>query len=559
LSKSIVDIKNVGDINGEFNIPAYQRGYRWGEKDVTRLLDDINRCAEEKNYCLQPIIVKKVRDNRYSVIDGQQRLTTLYIIYRCLSEEEPKFSILYETREKSEVFLKNIKEKASSSDESESNIDFWYMAQAYNTVLSWVKEREDNVIKTRLAKNIKVIWYEVEEHEDEIALFSRINKGKIPLTNAELVKALFLNVSNNRNGIPIERQREIALLWDDMERNLNNDLFWYFLTKEKYQTRIDLILSLKATDEVDKNDEYATFNYFKNLSEKEGLERAWSSIYSTFLMLREWYENNDFYHWIGYLIVTGDSRELNKICKVTENKKKNEIEKVLKDRIRERINNNGAVRTVEDLKTLGYDSDYKQIMNILLLFNVETIRLKKQNSFKFPFDRYKVDKNGRTVKWSLEHIHAQQSQELEDPKEWKEWLGLHFEYVMNRPSLISRIRDAMEKEMTREEYRELKDEILELLSGGEKVKDIHSIYNLALLSGEINSALNNSVFAVKRDKIIGSINKGEYVPYCTELVFLKYYTPSLNNQLHAWTEKDREAYKKELDKLVGPYLLGDVK
>jgi len=75
-----------------FFIPSYQRGYRWGEQQVSELLKDIVEFVKDKNkengfYCLQPVVVKEHtwQDNTnilqgYSVIDGQQRLTTLVTI-----------------------------------------------------------------------------------------------------------------------------------------------------------------------------------------------------------------------------------------------------------------------------------------------------------------------------------------------------------------------------------------------------------------------------------------------------------------------------------------------
>lgn len=88
--------KYVAEISGDFFIPSYQRGYRWTETEVDRLLEDVygiiqNKIENERNkrnnrptqYCLQPIVVKRT-DNGYDVIDGQQRLTTLYLIYKYL-------------------------------------------------------------------------------------------------------------------------------------------------------------------------------------------------------------------------------------------------------------------------------------------------------------------------------------------------------------------------------------------------------------------------------------------------------------------------------------------
>lgn len=76
----ILETKFVADIRGSFYIPSYQRGYRWSETEVVRLLDDIYQNGK-KNYCLQPVVVRK-KEDRYELIDGQQRLTTLYLIYK---------------------------------------------------------------------------------------------------------------------------------------------------------------------------------------------------------------------------------------------------------------------------------------------------------------------------------------------------------------------------------------------------------------------------------------------------------------------------------------------
>ena len=98
-----LQIKHVADLlTKNFNIPKYQRGYRWEKKHVTALLDDILLFATQsdqdksvgKFYCIQPLAVVKNKtlsvENKnecvYDVIDGQQRLTTLYLILTYLQE-----------------------------------------------------------------------------------------------------------------------------------------------------------------------------------------------------------------------------------------------------------------------------------------------------------------------------------------------------------------------------------------------------------------------------------------------------------------------------------------
>lgn len=98
---SNIELKTIKDIIGmKFFIPSYQRGYRWTEQQVNDLLNDINEfnpeivksSGEESWYCLQPLVVRKMEEHDkrllseeekkdwYEVIDGQQRLTTIYIL-----------------------------------------------------------------------------------------------------------------------------------------------------------------------------------------------------------------------------------------------------------------------------------------------------------------------------------------------------------------------------------------------------------------------------------------------------------------------------------------------
>ena len=90
--------KIIGKIEGDFTIEAYQRGYRWGEDEVKHLLEDINEIPDGQKYCLQPVVVKNVND-KYELIDGQQRMTTLYLIMKYLNDYvDINYSIEYTTR-----------------------------------------------------------------------------------------------------------------------------------------------------------------------------------------------------------------------------------------------------------------------------------------------------------------------------------------------------------------------------------------------------------------------------------------------------------------------------
>ena len=136
--------KLVGNIEGEFYVPAYQRGYRWKE-EVKMLLNDIHEIGEGKNYSLQPIVVRKIGEKRIELIDGQQRLTTLYIILKYIKEFLPKsqikFSIDYQTRTNSRLFLESIDFK--NIDIETNIIDEYFFNEATKTIIEWFGKQDD--------------------------------------------------------------------------------------------------------------------------------------------------------------------------------------------------------------------------------------------------------------------------------------------------------------------------------------------------------------------------------------------------------------------------------
>lgn len=567
-----LNTKFVGDITGRFFVPSYQRGYRWSSVEVLRLLNDILELdtkkyfgKEERIYCLQPVVVRKKEDS-YELIDGQQRLTTIYLIYKYLSSilpgicEGPTFSLSYETRDKSEAFLREL-----DLSRREENIDFWFMANAYETIENWFKEDAKRTrgihIFQYFAENVKVIWYEVGADEDAISLFTRLNIGRIPLTSSELVKAMFLSGSVGEDETVSERERsrrqdEISLQWDNMEKELHNDSLWYFLTNRtgtKYQTRIDLVLDLIAGKRPEDRESYYTFFMLEEKGRKEGLRKLWEDITLTFLNLKSWYEDHELYHKIGYLIAS-DSETLLDLYQRAENKTKAGFRAELDELITESIKIKG------DYAALRYDTaqGYRNISKLLLLFNVESVRQSADQTQRFPFDKFKSN-NGKNVMWSLEHIHAQNSEALRKQEQWKEWLELHLASIKavcsDQEELIKEMQLAIDNEkLLGEDFNALQEKVRGKLSADGGADDIHSISNLALLNTANNAALNNSTFDVKRNAIIRMDKNGEYIPFCTKMVFLKYYTPSEENQLHFWGHVDRVAYVKEINRVLDSYL-----
>ena len=140
------ELKIITNPNTEFFIPSYQRGYRWDSTQVTDLLDDLFEFMKSGTgkYCLQPVVVKKKSDNDkvWEVIDGQQRLTTIYIILsrlrKSITSIKP-YKIEYQTRQESKKFLEEL-----TAIEDNSNIDFYHISNAYKVVDDWIEDKIEN-------------------------------------------------------------------------------------------------------------------------------------------------------------------------------------------------------------------------------------------------------------------------------------------------------------------------------------------------------------------------------------------------------------------------------
>ena len=561
--------KGVLEIKGNFFVPDYQRGYRWGKNEVKQLLGDIYENGL-KSYYLQPIVVKPIKGEDFELIDGQQRLTTLYLLLNYLeksfsgeSKTSRKYEITYETRKETHSYLTDL-----DPNKKENNIDFFFIYNAYRTIKEWFKDDRSTINKFYfyLTEYVKIIWYEPEDNVSGVELFTRLNIGRIPLTNSELVRALFLS---RNSDLTQAEQLEIAAEWDSIEKELHQPSFWAFLTNyqpEDYPNRIDLLFDLMADGK--SRDKYATFFYFNNkIKEKERKQDLWKDIVAYFARLKEWYGNREIFHKVGFLVAVGNKdKALINLLNNTEGKKKDEVSLYLDSQIEKVM---GEV----SLGELTYQS--KNTHQVLLLFNILSVMNVKDESLRFPFDKYKSND------WSLEHIHAQNAESLNTTEKRKEWLSIHKEVLQSmveRENLenaikekgqqkstikaqIKELRDllnAIEKmeqqnSIVKAQFDELQKEVFEQLSKETEGDYLDSLANMALLNIGNNAALNNSVFEVKRRKIIEMDKAGAYIPYCTRMVFFKYYTSTPSN-LYFWGADDREAYIKAIEETLKPYL-----
>ena len=261
------------------------------------------------------------------------------------------------------------------------------------------------------------------------------------------------------------------------------------------------------------------------------------------------------YHKIGFLIAAR-ALTLRSIFHLSDNVTKTEFRRKLDDEIRKSID------CKQNYAELSYEkkAEYDKISCLLLLFNVESIRKSEGQSQRFPFDKYKYGKYGKVI-WSLEHIHAQQSEGFKTEEVWKEWVRLHIPSIQsinvdgNLTELTEKMKSAENSNtLSRNAFEEIQKSVTEALSEKGNSDSLHSISNLALLNTRDNAALNNSTFDVKRNEIIKKYSEGAFFPFCTLMVFMKAYTPSEKNQLHFWGHADRVAYINRINCILKEYL-----
>ena len=620
-----IELKSINELLGmNFYIPAYQRGYRWNIQQVKDLLEDIQEFIDKKKegfYCIQPLVVRRsipdtkinefktgldqirntvsekqlveetekliTKNTQWEVIDGQQRLTTIYIMLHTLDVKN-QYEIEYQTRPDSKSFLDNI-----DKTKKEENIDYFHIAGAKNTIEDWLKEKgEQDKIKflETLLHDVQFIWYESVD-EDPIKVFTRLNIGKISLTNAELIKALFLNKSNFGGSYQRVRlqQNEIAIEWDQIEYTLQSDEFWLFLHKANYDkpTRIDFIFDiicekniLKLTDEQRKNlgsDDYRTFRYFYKwfkLQENLNIADCWKEVKKIFQTIQEWYNDIKLYHYIGFLIEQGTA-----ISSILDkwNEPNNTIEKFISEYLFKEIKNKIAFSIDLDKQYEVNGCPKTQCRPLLLLHNIQTVINQNQTLvekekyklavfYKFPFHLFKKEV------WNVEHIDSNTENGLENDKVQKEWLsscliaGVDIE-------IEGKIRNFLNNK-TDDNQNNFEELRLAILSTENKNKlentDKNKLWNFTLLDESTNKSYGNAIFSAKRRVILGkdqgkkiivnehfeimeSESASAFIPPCTKNIFLKYYNPITNN-LREWDKTDAEAYLKNINDTLKIFL-----
>lgn len=634
-------------------IPSYQRGYRWTEKQVGDLLRDLlcfandfaNEGKEKKQeqfYCLQPVIARPITDEEklksifeteyndsimehgvWEIIDGQQRLTTIFLLYKYLldqkgwdaetlkEEEDGKelYHICYATREGSSKYLEELSMKTfrdSNEDDIVENVDFFHMANAFKYIGEWIKTEGKNInvryqlggsldnIRTSFFKllngmsdtkggSVQVLWYEIAETKEKnnIKEFQKINTGKIRLTDAELIKGLFLLKKNFTSGDKYIKQSELALEWEFIENTLHANNFWYFLQKKSIDmpNRIDLLFNLiykkniikevpedewdnkiKEIDELlsdTRQSEIFRF-YYNRFEGKMGEElqhevaSAWNEVMELFRTLDDWFCSPATYNFIGLLSQCGED-----LCRLVlhfeympETSYRVDFENYLKQRISHHLR--GAKIDKERKAILNTYKEHDTIYKLLLTLNIHLLNEQNQklesesDVYKFPFDVLS------TQNWDIEHVDSFHTNNLKRDKDKEDWIKTAMDdrlgYLKDEEKGL--IQQKLEENALDDAINILKKNAQEV-EADEEIKN--TIGNLTLLDAATNRSYGNSLFCTKRRIIIERIKQGVFVPVATQYIFAKFFDPKGTNR-SLWTRDDMEAYHKYIYDVLITYI-----
>ena len=575
---SSLNKRTVGELfERQYEIPDYQRGYRWRKEDVQYLIDDITEyyksnkshnskvddiaeyskssesCNSSEGYFLNVLVVQKNGD-KYDIVDGQQRLTTIAILMNMLKSD--------------------FNEKSDLLEKDRNSVDKSFIEEARNADIS--------NLDINMLNNCWFFEYELDSNENAAEVFERINTGKIPLSSSELLKAYL--VTKGSDNI---KKKTIALRWQRMETLLQDDDFYYFICphheRRRYQaTRMDYILELYSIIEKEiawDKDPSAYSAFFEEKYEKNSiflfekikdcldLNNLENFVFS-FIYL-DCYMNVEKHNLIGYLLYRKNRDTefyvFNYMC--SSDFKGNW----------DKYNFVSWAKEILDKKAL--DSLQKDIDDIhihrLLLLSM-LIRYTLEN-LPFDFVRYASTPNG----WDIEHIHARNQEDytitsvndmLEEigyfrfiNGEVKAFVKEKLQYLGEDETNFGDFAKAI-SELWKVDYRDpkqlcllylvtlinkaaentsiLKSEELDLyiIDPPEDPKWIDSIGNLVLLPAGVNRSFGNFIYPLKCEVIKEVLERDTfYIPFCVDEKYDK-----VNGE---WNGESAKNYLAELKNL----------
>lgn len=594
-----------------FLIKPYQRGFRWDAHDnVKKLIDDLFAYAEEKStlfektrinylqdfteeefdfYCLQTLTVKNTQDETvWEVIDGQQRLTCIFLIYMVLSSfcglVNTPYEIIYQrereefslsktinkyfgelsnreiqprdilqnedlTKEERTEWFKNLISDIEALFEGESynngsyRIDSYYVKSAMIEIIKFISEGKDQkqvvTLLECIKRNVYFLWYVVPDDSELSSedVFLKINSGAIPLTNAELVKSLVLRSDN-------QDVKQKSHRWEEIERGLSENELWSFVAGNfSSDTRIDLFLDVYARKNsedqnsyngLSTNNPYALFDWYNEYSkvQKNFAVDILVGIQDIYDRTMEWYNDVEIYHYIGLLTVY---QKLG--LKFDDKTYKNQQEMLMFLLI--------EAETVASKADFIYGLKRKILACLVFGLKKEQIPgkivylVEESDVYNNDFLNYNDDKRRvEAILWLLNIYETIESVDNKIEYEKKKFKYKNsicrrfpFSEALSGNWSLEHIFPQHPDDDNKEELKKY-EIVIRGLDEKKRLKEdeVHSIKNLALLNKNLNTSLQNEMLNIKRSRLITEIGKGAFVPCATVNAFMLYYNIIVNDE-----------------------------
>ena len=575
-----------------FIIPAYQRGFKWSSSgsnsQIALLMSDIYSAFESgrERYYLQ-FLTLKMKENSLEVIDGQQRLTALSILFCILNhlrkrQHEENFvveKLKYQVRQNfiDKFIYKNIDlvletkgwEEFIGNNANYNNQDVYFLYQAAIAISEFLKmyvsEYKYSNFYSYLCDNVFLIVNLLESDVDSEKVFINVNKG-VKLQDEDLVKGLLITKIPFDDNIRHVRMTEIEVneiranvgrQWDDITKWASREEIRSFFIVNASESNLGWLIKLaffyKGNGEIN-----PLFNYLDKLNRTKNISAAeiFSQIRNTMLTPNDWYCEPEFCNLLGYILHSNNNIELLSIwLKLKDAATKGNFRQILKKLILALL----PINEDESLKELNYEDSKQELFDLFLILDVaKFLPIGGRKQVQYDFGKIKSER------WSIEHIFPQNPGDFKNltylskedldilqelmPKGFKEVVIDDEEKNQAIIGLYNKIKNSTKECKIEESERENLNFLLSM-----NASDLHKIGNLALLEKGMNSGLSNHFFDEKRKIIVQKVSSGEFVPYHTYDVFSKLVIQSKTG-LHVWSKADinihEEYIKNQINEII---------